>query len=354
MSSGSPLREDLVKEGIHCEELSAWPTLDWNFNSRLRLSYYKSRFIVWPRQLKVVSELLPSGSYDVVIPFTPIPSLVAVLFAKKIGGRRILWNHRGGYDNGGLTYSQYITHLINKQNPIMMANSGDGVRFVSDTFNIPQDKVTLIPNVFVPELSISDSHVESKYHSNSVNKSIQLLHVANLFCEKDIWTVLKAMKLLKSRKLSYHLHVAGFFPEIKEYNKFRDLILEYGLTNMVSYHGTVDRTNLRKLLLKADIGMLSSRSEGVPNSVMEYMYAGLPVIGTNIPGIKELLGESVAKKTLFDLQNAEQLASHVVSLGSDQVMRKSIGIENRYRVLHCFSADKIMPIWDKFLTSICW
>lgn len=352
LGSESPLREEFVKEGIQCKELSAWPTLDWNFDDRGFFGYYKSRFFIWPKQVKKVSELLPTGTYDVVVPFTPIPSLVAALFAEKIGGRKILWNHRGGYDNGGLIYTKFLTRIINKKNPIMMANSAAGVKFISDTFGVAQGKVSLIPNVFLPDFSISEWHIESKYHYNNVNKSIELLHVANLFSEKDIWTVLKAMELLKNRKYSCHLHVAGFFPEINDYNKFHELIAGYGLTDMVTYNGAVNRTNLHELLLKADIGILSSRSEGVPNSVMEYMYAGLPVIGTNIPGIRELLGEAMASKTLFDLQNAEQLAARIVSLGSDHVMRKSIGIENRYRVLHCFSVEKVMPIWEKFLTSL--
>lgn len=40
------------------------------------------------------------------------------------------------------------------------------------------------------------------------------------------------------------------------------------------------------------------RSEGCPNSVIEYMQFGLPVVGTNIPGIRDLVGD-VGVRYLF-------------------------------------------------------
>ena len=47
-------------------------------------------------------------------------------------------------------------------------------------------------------------------------------------------------------------------------------------------------TDVAGLLQAADIGVLSTRSEGCPNSVLEHMLAGLPVVATAIPALHEV------------------------------------------------------------------
>ena len=44
-----------------------------------------------------------------------------------------------------------------------------------------------------------------------------------------------------------------------------------------------------KLLFASDIGVLSSKAEGFANAILEYMAAGLPVVATDVGGVREAI-----------------------------------------------------------------
>jgi glycosyltransferase involved in cell wall biosynthesis len=82
----------------------------------------------------------------------------------------------------------------------------------------------------------------------------------------------------------------------------------------------------------------------MPNSVMEYMYWKLPVVATDIPGIRELLG-SEHTDFLFKVGDAKGFAEKVQWLVSDENRYKKTGFDNHKRVVEEFSLDKILPGW---------
>ena len=117
-----------------------------------------------------------------------------------------------------------------------------------------------------------------------------------------------------------------------------------GVEENVLFYGAMGQAQLSGLLSQSHIGLLSSRSEGMPNSVMEYMHAGLPVVGTDIPGMREVLGDG-CDGVLFPVGDAEKLAKIVESLANQSELRLDIGRRNRCRVEKVFSQSVIMPQW---------
>jgi len=85
------------------------------------------------------------------------------------------------------------------------------------------------------------------------------------------------------------------------------------------------------LLSAADVSVFSSRSEGCPNAVLESMAAGLPVAGTDIEGIRELVGPTGAQ-FLAPLEDANSLASVLLKLANDPALCARLGTENRAAV----------------------
>jgi glycosyltransferase involved in cell wall biosynthesis len=55
------------------------------------------------------------------------------------------------------------------------------------------------------------------------------------------------------------------------------------------FHGQKDKKEMIELLHKADVFIRPSRSEGLGNSFLEAMAAGLPIIGTEVGGIPDFL-----------------------------------------------------------------
>jgi hypothetical protein len=131
-AGGAALATELTNVGIPCHVLQRWLEFRLDFGRR-PLRYLRGRFFEWPSTLARYSVVLPSQQFDLVIPFTPWPSLVACLFRDKLGTDRIFWNHRGGYDSAGFNYNRFLTHLVRLHAPTFMANTQVGARFLDDT-----------------------------------------------------------------------------------------------------------------------------------------------------------------------------------------------------------------------------
>ena len=97
----------------------------------------------------------------------------------------------------------------------------------------------------------------------------------------------------------------------------------------------------------SDIAVSASRIEGLPASVLEAMYCGLPVVASRIKGHTDLVREG---KTGFLCQGREQWIEKICRLAEDAALRKQMGAEGRaaasaYRRSDC--AEEIRHIIEQ-------
>ena len=96
--------------------------------------------------------------------------------------------------------------------------------------------------------------------------------------------------------------------------------------------------DVRGLLSAADILVQSSRWEGLPLAPAEAMAAGLPVIGTRVPGPTELIVEG-ATGLLVDSEDVKALADAMVKLADDPQRRDRLGSAGQRRAVEHFSVE---------------
>ena len=91
-----------------------------------------------------------------------------------------------------------------------------------------------------------------------------------------------------------------------------------------------ERNNIPELLAASDVFVLSSRSEGLPLSILEAMAAGLPVVATNVGGVPELV---VQEETGFLVPpgDPQALAVALERLLGDSTLRRRLGAAGRLR-----------------------
>ena len=82
----------------------------------------------------------------------------------------------------------------------------------------------------------------------------------------------------------------------------------------VIFTGWLEKEDLRKIYLAADLFVLSSKSEGMPNVMLEAMGIGLPCIGSNIPGIRDILQYD---ELIFDPLDEKALVDKIWQIFSD-------------------------------------
>jgi glycosyltransferase involved in cell wall biosynthesis len=124
-------------------------------------------------------------------------------------------------------------------------------------------------------------------------------------------TVIKAVALLPQE-----VHFAIFGKGEKEI-ELKKLADELGVQDRVHFQGEIKNTAVAYALHASDIFVRPSRSEGMGNSFIEAMAAGLPVIATQVGGISDFLFDSERnpdkEPTGFavDVDSPEQIASQV-------------------------------------------
>ena len=106
----------------------------------------------------------------------------------------------------------------------------------------------------------------------------------------------------------------------------------------VQFYGNVPHAELPRLLRECDLFVLPSRYEGHPKALLEAMACGLPVIGTNVPGIRELLRH---RETGYLCgTGADDIRGAIRELMSDTGLRARIGRNAREYVVRHFTLEQ--------------
>ena len=157
-----------------------------------------------------------------------------------------------------------------------------------------QEKLKCKTVEYIKNFSESNStHQNNKFGKSLLkgsDSSFQIVQVANLRVQKDHLNALQAINKLKREKIDVNLHLIGAFQKDEYYQKIVQYIKNNNLKDVVFIYGS--RSDVPLLLEQFNMGLLSSRSEGLPVSLLEYAKAHLPVVVTDVGQCKEVVGNN--------------------------------------------------------------
>lgn len=162
-----------------------------------------------------------------------------------------------------------------------------------------------------------------------------VLLMARINPKKGIDDFIKAAALvLKKHPDTYFLVVGAALKStdgvISEITEYKDTLLSLadslGVSDRVIFTGLRDDTP--DLLAEATISVLPSLSEGLSNTLLESMAAGVPTVATNVGGNPELVKEGVNGK-LVPVQAPDRLAGAINDLLADPELLKKLGAQAR-------------------------
>lgn len=130
---------------------------------------------------------------------------------------------------------------------------------------------------------------------------------------KGIDTILQAVARLKNKGLEIlFVHIGGLRSNTEEQqqyaNSLKQMAIELGVKDKVVWLGR--RSDVQDILLMADVYVHPSRSEGLGSALLEASVAGLPLVGSRVGGIPEIVQHGV-NGLLVDADDAEQLADAI-------------------------------------------
>ncbi len=118
--------------------------------------------------------------------------------------------------------------------------------------------------------------------------------------------------------------------------KVKELVESLSLGDLVELPGMLNEEELIACLRNADFYVHSSLGETMSTAVMQAMSVGLGVIGTDIPGINDVL-EAGVSGSLYPLGNIDELASQLTRWARDDSLREQMGIQARATAVSRFS-----------------
>jgi teichuronic acid biosynthesis glycosyltransferase TuaC len=134
-----------------------------------------------------------------------------------------------------------------------------------------------------------------------------LLWVGRMVPVKGLDVLLEACLLLKSRNLSFRLYLVGDGPLLES---LETRVKADGLQEQVRFAGAVPHEQLADWYRAADLTVLPSRSEGVPNVLLESLACGTPFIASRVGGVADLAENP--ERDLVPPEDPEALAAAIV------------------------------------------
>ena len=267
-----------------------------------------------------VNCLRHAGKADIIFANWSICGVIAG-FVGCVLGRPVITTIRGE-DGNRTQVSRVHRTLINlcfRLNERVVTVSDDIATGLLKVFPTMASKIVMIPNGvdFIPKME--------KHEKSNEDGKIRLLIVGSLISRKSVSTALHALSLLPPK---FALTIIGDGPERAN---LQSLVTDLSLEGRIDFEGHVPPDEVSLWFAQADVLLITSKSEGRPNVVLEAFAAGVPVVGTDIPGLRELVIPD-ASGMLFPFGNYEALAACLLMLANRE-MRLRLGDGGRQFII---------------------
>lgn len=220
--------------------------------------------------------------------------------------RPVLVNYRGGEAANFLHGQANVVRFSLRRASALLVPSD----FLKAVFAQHGFRAEVLPNVvdlqrFKPELESAPSvQVPVRPH---------LLVARNLELLYDNATAIRALLTVRSHYPDATLTLAGSGPEVRS---LQSLVDELGLQVAVRFAGRLERAAMAELYRSATVSINPSLVDNMPNSVLESLASGVPVVSTNVGGVPFLVQDGLTA-LLVPPQDADAMARAVLRLLDD-------------------------------------
>ncbi|KMY68324.1 hypothetical protein AAU61_01095 [Desulfocarbo indianensis] len=275
--------------------------------------------------MRSATRLLADLKPEATIAFFGLPSGPVGWWLKKWTGTPYLIMLRGG-DIPGFCPEELanyhrltspVLRFLWKRSARVVANSQGAKKLALTTgWNIP---IEVIPNGVDADLFFPPHVLPS-------NPQPRILFVGRLSGQKALPVLFRALASVQLRNIDWRLDLVGDGPQKSMLKK---LAHELSIEQKVRFLGWWSSERLlSEGYQKADLFVLPSLDEGMPNALLEAMACGLPVIATRVPGSEEIIKDGENGLLVHPGQD-EPLALALTNLLTSPSNRQLLGREAR-------------------------
>lgn len=257
--------------------------------------------------LKMIKDIITQENIEAVHCSTPIGGMLARLAAKQKGVKKIIYAAHGflffkGAPLLNRTVYKWQEQLMARWTDVLITITEED-RQAAGKFRLRSGKEPYLVHGAGVENSktVTVDRKRKRQQLGIPEDAFVVLSAGFLNENKNNRVVIEAVK--KLHKTNVHYVICG---EGKLRTKLEKLAADLGIENQVHLLGY--RTDMAEIMATSDLFVMPSFREGVPRALLEAMDAGIPCIGSDTRGIRELL----SKEALCDPKDAAAFADRIV------------------------------------------
>lgn len=296
---------------------------------------------------------------DILHTHTPVASAISRVAAKKTGVRKIIYTAHGFYfheNMGKLKYKLFFSleKFLAKRytDLIFTVNEEDRKTAINNGF-IPAEKIVNTNSVGIDTKCKFNPERFSESFKKSLKENLKIkdnetvfTFVGRLVEEKGVFELIEAFSEASKKEVNTKLLIIGETLKtdrdsgVKE--KLMQIVMKNDIEDKVLFLG--HRDDIPELLSITDIFVLPSYREGMPVSPLEAMSMGVPVIGTDIRGMREEITEG-KNGYLVPVKDFQKLANAMNKIIHENIKMKEFCRKN---TIENFDMKKVIDLQIDF------
>jgi glycosyltransferase involved in cell wall biosynthesis len=173
----------------------------------------------------------------------------------------------------------------------VLANSEAVAHSLHHDEGVPRHRIVVVPNfadsnLFAPVAT--DTRLELQHRLGVPKDAFVVGCIANLWAGKDHATLLRAIAEVASLDVPVHAVLIGDGPERRNLEMLSGSLR---ISERTHFAGAIDNASVFHHAF--DVSTLTSRSEGFPNTIIEAMAAGRPVVATKVGGVPDAVADGI-------------------------------------------------------------
>ena len=282
------------------------------------------------KRVFLTARLLDCEKVDIVHSYLHIGNGYGVLAAMLIGKRRFIPSIRSKETKRSL-FMRITDWMAMHYARMIVVNSEEGMRFVMNQWRVAENRLAVIHNgvdlgKFLPLITKSKQ-------KKIVHNLIVTMIGKNTYV-KNVDMVLEVAAEVHNEFEDVHFWLVG--PELDSGTFSRVRQVQEGYVKPLG-----PQDDIPSIIKDTDLLILTSRSEGLPNVIMEAMAAGKPVVSTNVGGVPELIKDGW-NGFLVSSEDVDSMAEKVKDLIKDSSLRKRLGRNAATFVREHFSVENMV------------
>jgi len=296
-----------------------------------------------PGALGQLKRLLVDEKPDLVQTFLFHANIAGRIAARRAGVRRVVSGIRVAerHSRWHLWIDRLTARLVDRHVCVSQAVA----RFSAERARLPADKLVVIPNGIDVERYPANQPANLEALGLRADRRV-VTYVGRLDRQKGVRWLLETAPLWLERLPDCDLLLVGKGPEQAA---LEVVSRERGISGRVQLAGW--RSDVPEILAASDLLVLPSVWEGMPNVVLQAMASRLPVLATDVEGVRELLGPA-ADAQIVRYGDTEAFAEKLVALMSDRALASELGRQNRRRVRSEFTLSRMVAAYQDLWESL--